>query len=86
MIGKYFLHHHTHHLKVVGSNPTPATKHKFLFTAYYRYVMSSKGGFFVVIDKPVIKILGPVTMFLRLKSNVFKTGRLSLESTCLSEL
>jgi len=26
MIGKYFLHHHTHNLKVVGSNPTPATK------------------------------------------------------------
>ena len=26
MIGKYLLHHHTHNLKVVGSNPTPATK------------------------------------------------------------
>jgi hypothetical protein len=26
MIGKYFLHHHTHNLKVVGSNPTVATK------------------------------------------------------------
>jgi len=25
-MGKYFLHKHTHNLKVVGSNPTPATK------------------------------------------------------------